>query len=164
MDPLAPSSREMQACGKAGSVLVFDSRLWHATAPNRTDRPRVGMAVRYAPWWLNLDVLMPGSDERKRMVEETGSRENAIHPITAEAVSVAPRECPSVVSPLGPPPAARGCEKFGIAVEIECRAFGPRLMPLVEPPLRAGPYCRAFGPFNSVAALYVLSVLTENQA
>ena len=96
VDPLAPSSREIQACGAAGSALVFDSRLWHATAPNRTDRPRVGMAVRYAPWWLNLDVLMPGSDERKRMVEETGGRENAIHPITAELY----RSLPENVRPL----------------------------------------------------------------
>jgi hypothetical protein len=70
------------------------------------------MAVRYAPWWLNLDVLMPGSDERKRMVEETGALENAIHPITAEAVSVAPRERPSAVSPLGPAPPLRGVKNL----------------------------------------------------
>ena len=48
VDPLAPYASEMQACGEAGNVLVFDSRLWHATAPNRSDRPRVGLAVRFA--------------------------------------------------------------------------------------------------------------------
>ena len=84
VDPLAPYASEMQACGEAGNVLVFDSRLWHATAPNRSDRPRVGLAVRFAPWWLHLDILMPGSDERKRMVEETGRRENWVEAISSE--------------------------------------------------------------------------------
>ena len=68
----------MQATGDAGSVLMFDSRLWHATATNRSDKPRIGMPVRYAPWWLNLDVLRPGSDERSRMVDEVGARESEV--------------------------------------------------------------------------------------
>src|SRR2546426_5099250 len=91
-DPLAPYSSEMQACGEAGNVLVFDSRLWHATAPNRSDRPRVGLAVRFAPWWLHLDILMPGSDERKRMVEETGRRENWGEAISSELYESLPRQ------------------------------------------------------------------------
>ena len=82
VDPLKPYPTEMQATGIAGSVLILDSRTWHGTAPNRTDKPRVGMAVRYAPWWLNLDVLMPGSDERARIVDETGGNENEIAPVS----------------------------------------------------------------------------------
>ena len=57
--------------------------------PTKTDKPRVGMAVRYAPWWLNLDVLMPGSDERARIVDETGGNENevaAVPPAIYEAL------------------------------------------------------------------------------
>ncbi len=69
---------EMHIIGPAGSVLVFDSRLWHTTACNTSDAPRVGMVVRYAPWWLNLDVLMPGSQERQRIVDEPGLVDNEV--------------------------------------------------------------------------------------
>ena len=89
VDPLEPYPTEMQATGAAGSVLILDSRTWHATAPNKAEKPRVGMAVRYAPWWLNLDVLMPGSDERARIVDETGGNENevaAVSPAIYEAL------------------------------------------------------------------------------
>jgi hypothetical protein len=92
VDPMAPCAGEIQATGNAGDVLVFDSRLWHATAPNRTDRPRVALAVRFAPWWLQLDILMPGSDERKRMVEETGGRENWIQSISSEQYESLPEK------------------------------------------------------------------------
>ena len=78
IDALEPYPTEMRVEGAAGSVLVMDSRLWHATAPNCSDRPRCALAVRYAPWWLNVDVLMPDSDERTRMVDETGSKENVV--------------------------------------------------------------------------------------
>ena len=80
VDPIAPYPTEMQPSGDAGSVLMFDSRMWHATAQNHTDQPRVGMAVRWAPWWLNLNVLMPGSVERKRMVDEVGGKDNEVLP------------------------------------------------------------------------------------
>ena len=96
VDPLSPYPTETQATGNPGDVLVFDSRLWHATATNLGDRPRVGVAVRYAPWWLNLDILMPGSDERARMVDETG--------IKQPFVSAVPRDVferlPDDVKPL----------------------------------------------------------------
>ena len=78
VDPNKKYPTEMQATGDPGSVLIFDSRLWHATATNNGTEPRVGVAVRYAPWWLNLDVLMPGSVERARMSEETGIKENEV--------------------------------------------------------------------------------------
>ena len=81
IERFAPYPTEMQATGPAGSVLIFDSRLWHAAATNNSDKPRVAMTTRYAPWWLNLDVLMPGSMERTRMVDETGLGENKAEPM-----------------------------------------------------------------------------------
>jgi ectoine hydroxylase-related dioxygenase (phytanoyl-CoA dioxygenase family) len=72
---------EMNVTGPAGSVLVMDSRLWHATAPNTTPEPRVALAIRYAPWWLNLDILMPESNERNHMVHQQnkkGSSRNSV--------------------------------------------------------------------------------------
>lgn len=96
VNPLEPYPAEMQATGDAGSVLMLDSRTWHATAPNITDKPRVGMAVRYAPWWLNLDVLMPGSDERARIVDEAGGKENEV----AAVSSAIYEELPADVKPL----------------------------------------------------------------
>ena len=92
VDPLKPYPTEMQATGKAGSVLMFDSRTWHAAAPNKSDKPRVAVVARYAPWWLNLDVLMPGSVERTRMVDETGGRENEVPPVPPEVYETLPEK------------------------------------------------------------------------
>lgn len=72
---------EMNATGEAGDVLLFDSRLWHATAPNKTGEPRVALAIRLAPWWLDVSILRPGSRKRAQMVEETGSLENEAPPL-----------------------------------------------------------------------------------
>ncbi len=75
---LAPYPTETNAAGKAGSVLVMDSRLWHATAPNLTNDPRVAVVVRYAPWWLDLSVLRPGSPTREHLLKTTGKHENQV--------------------------------------------------------------------------------------
>ncbi|MBV7329315.1 phytanoyl-CoA dioxygenase family protein [Chloroflexi bacterium TSY] len=77
-DDLEPYPTEVNATGKAGDVLVMDSRLWHATAPNITNEPRVAIVIRYAPWWLDLSVLMPDSATRERMQSVTGKRENQV--------------------------------------------------------------------------------------
>ena len=69
---------EQQMTGPAGSVLVMDSRLWHATAPNLTETDRVALAVRYAPWWLNTEILRPGSDTRRQLVDEPGRSDNLV--------------------------------------------------------------------------------------
>lgn len=81
VDPQAVLEGETVLTGEAGTVAVLDSRLWHAAAPNRSDEPRVGLAIRFAPWWLNLDSLMPGSDERRRLADERGLRENLVPPV-----------------------------------------------------------------------------------
>jgi len=75
VSPDAVYPTEINATGSAGSVLVLDSRIWHATAANETDEPRVSVVVRYAPWWLNTRVLMPGSAERMRLTA-SGRTEN----------------------------------------------------------------------------------------
>ncbi len=71
--------------GTAGSVLLMDSRIWHAIAENKTTTRRVALVVRYAPWWLNLDVFMPGSEDRKMIVDEPGIFGSLYPAVTQEA-------------------------------------------------------------------------------
>lgn len=82
---LAPYPTEVNATGKAGSVLVMDSRLWHATAANLTNEPRVAIVIRYAPWWLDLSVLRPGSRVRVHLTQTTGRGDNEV-PLLPKAV------------------------------------------------------------------------------
>jgi hypothetical protein len=42
------------------------------------------VVVRYAPWWLNLEVLRPDSGERTLLVNRTGGRENRVPSIPSE--------------------------------------------------------------------------------
>ncbi len=39
-DPTAPHPDEVQITGRAGTVVVFNSHLWHGGTQNRSDRPR----------------------------------------------------------------------------------------------------------------------------
>ena len=73
-----PFNAERPVEGAAGSVLVMDSRLWHATAPNQTEADRVALAVRYGPWWLNTEILRPGSTTRQQMVDEPDLTDNQV--------------------------------------------------------------------------------------
>ena len=91
-----PLPEETRITGEAGSVLVMDSRLWHATAPNQTQEPRVALAIRYAPWWLNLEVLRPDSAERRRMCSESGQDDNRVPSVPNEVYS----KLPGTVQPL----------------------------------------------------------------
>jgi len=105
VDPYRPYPGETRATGEPGSVLLFDSRLWHAVTPNTSAEARVGLVVRYAPWWLNLEVLMPGSAERARMVEETGYTENEVAAVPPEVYAALPDEVrPLVRHWVRPPP------------------------------------------------------------
>ena len=92
VDAEAVYPTEILVTGEAGSVLLFDSRLWHAANHNGSSRPRVSMAIRYAPWWLNLEVLRTGSEDRKRMVEECGGTENQVPLVTREVFENLPDE------------------------------------------------------------------------
>ena len=68
-----PHPGEVMASGAAGSVVLFDSRTWHASGANNSDSNRVGMVLTYFPWWLGQDSSNPvGSPERARLKEETG--------------------------------------------------------------------------------------------
>lgn len=87
---------EINVTGRAGSVLLFDSRLWHSTSPNHTDQPRVALAVRYAPWWLNLEVLRPESEDRKWLCQQTGNGENRVPSIRRDVFE----QLPADVQPL----------------------------------------------------------------
>ena len=78
VDPTSPYPTEFLVTGEAGSVVMFDSRVWHSANANRSSEPRVSVVVRYAPWYLNLNVLRPDSEDRKRMVDESGGRENCL--------------------------------------------------------------------------------------
>lgn len=69
-DPNAVYPGEVQLVGQAGDVGLFDARTWHAVAPNRSTKERVGVIVRYAPWWINLQPLRPGTRDRKQIVED----------------------------------------------------------------------------------------------
>lgn len=58
----------------AAYYLLYDSRLWHAVAPNRIEQVRVALIVRYAPWRLNLNPTMIGRPEHTMIVVETGGK------------------------------------------------------------------------------------------
>ncbi len=90
IDPDAPYPTETQVSGAAGSVLLYDSRLWHAVAPNLSDRPRVALIVRYAPWWLNLNPTMVGTPEHTRMVVETGGKNYESIPVKKDVYESLP--------------------------------------------------------------------------
>ena len=56
----------------------------------------MALAVRYAPWWLNLEVLRPDSRTRQRMCADTGAGENEVPSICREAFE----RLPDRVKPL----------------------------------------------------------------
>lgn len=91
-----PYPTEVNASGKAGDVLVMDSRLWHATAPNLTNESRAAIVIRYAPWWLDLSVLRSDSLTRQRLLQATGKGENQVPLLPASVYA----KLPETVQPL----------------------------------------------------------------
>ena len=75
-DREAPHPSEVQVSGAAGSVVLFDSRLWHCVATNHSDEPRIALNVGYAPWWLNLSPMREGSSDFEQMVVEMNGKPN----------------------------------------------------------------------------------------
>ena len=84
LDPKQPLEGEQRLLGKAGSVGIFDTRMWHAIAPNVSSEDRVSVIVRYAPWWLNLDPLRPGTIDRQDIVDAHKGRESPVPGIPVE--------------------------------------------------------------------------------
>lgn len=87
---------QQRAIGSAGSVLVYDSRLWHAVAANRSDDVRIALVIRYAPWWLNLTPTMRGTPDNERMVQEIGGKSYDAIPLKRDVFD----RLPANVKPL----------------------------------------------------------------
>lgn len=49
-DPSAPHSDEVLVTGKAGTVIVMNSHMWHGGTANRTAKPRCALHAFYARW------------------------------------------------------------------------------------------------------------------
>ena len=89
-DLFKPYPGEVQAEGEAGSVLVFDTRLWHAVAPNVSGEPRVALAVRYMPWWLNIHPQIAGSRERRRFTGKSSGDDGGFQRVKKEIFEALP--------------------------------------------------------------------------
>jgi hypothetical protein len=92
IDRDAPYPTEMQVMGSAGSVLIYDSRLWHSVAANLSDEARVALIVRYAPWWLNLNPSHIGKPEHEMMVVETGGKNYEWQPLKRDVYESLPED------------------------------------------------------------------------
>ncbi|MBM3734626.1 MAG: phytanoyl-CoA dioxygenase family protein [Acidobacteria bacterium] len=97
-DPKQPHPGEQRLLGKAGTVGVLDARMWHAIAPNVTGEERVAVIVRYAPWWLNLDPLRPGTADRADIVEANNGVESPVPALTRELFDTLPAEVRPLLS------------------------------------------------------------------
>ena len=97
VDPYSPHPAECRLLGSAGTIAVCDARLWHAVAPNRTRRERVAVIVRYAPWWLNLDPLRPGTVDRQDIVDSTGGSNAQVPSLPAAVFQRLPDEVKSLL-------------------------------------------------------------------
>ena len=91
-----PHPQQIQVTGSAGSVLLYDSRLWHAVAPNVSNVARVALIGRYAPWWLNLTPTIRGTPDHERMVAATGGKNYDAVPVQREVFD----RLPATVQPL----------------------------------------------------------------
>jgi hypothetical protein len=78
VDRYAPYPTEIQVSRAAGSMLFYDSRLWHAVATNRSANPRVAATVRYGPWWINLEVRREGSLDFERVAARSSGKHNSV--------------------------------------------------------------------------------------
>ena len=90
VEPYSPCPGELQVTGTAGSVLVYDSRLWHASGPNRSDSPRVALVARYVPWWLNLNPIISGSAEFEARKAVGGKKVYAVPPVSTQTFAALP--------------------------------------------------------------------------
>jgi ectoine hydroxylase-related dioxygenase (phytanoyl-CoA dioxygenase family) len=76
VDADAPYPSEMTVVGGPGDTVFYDSRLWHSVAENPGTTARVAISVRYAPWWLNLNVQREGHPDREGIVVETNGKDH----------------------------------------------------------------------------------------
>ena len=96
VDGRAPHPTEIQVTGDAGSLLLFDSRIWHSAAPVLSREARVAAVVRYAPWWINLNPTLLGTDDHARIVSETNGKPYLVPLVMREVFE----SLPDTVRPL----------------------------------------------------------------
>jgi len=96
-DPMAKYEGEVQLQGKAGDVGLFDARTWHAIADNRSQEERVGFIVRYAPWWLNLQPLRPGTRDRRQIVDANEGSDSKVEPVPLSVYKHLPENVKALV-------------------------------------------------------------------
>ena len=62
-DPTTDSSADwVSATGAAGTVVVFEGRVWHSTGVNRSSRPRIGLTTNFcAPQFRQQENFMLGT-------------------------------------------------------------------------------------------------------
>lgn len=70
--------------GEEGSVLLLDSRVWHARVANHADAPRILFAAGYAPWWLNIEPLRPGTPVAPGLTTGPGKKDYRVPLIRKE--------------------------------------------------------------------------------
>ena len=87
---------EIQVKRQAGDVLLYDSRLWHAVAANRSHQERVRFLIRYAPWWLNLNPTHTGMAEYESMVAETVEKNYEVPPLKRDVFETLPSDIQSL--------------------------------------------------------------------
>lgn len=97
-DPMEAMAGEMRLIGKAGTVAVCDSRLWHASGANTSRDTRVAVVVRFAAWWLNLNFIRPGSPEY-----DASSRLFAVDDLSPAAYGALPDAVKPLARHLLPP-------------------------------------------------------------
>jgi len=62
-----------QAIGSRGSIVLFDSNLWHAAGANQTDRPRRALTLCFTRPFIKQQLDLPryfGYDQRYQFSEE----------------------------------------------------------------------------------------------
>ncbi len=103
-DPRVDESKshptEIRVTGDPGSVMMFDSRMWHAKPNNDSENPRVAMRVCFAPWWLNLDYLDPDSEEGRVVADEAGAGRATASPPMPKVPGDVFEAMPADVQPL----------------------------------------------------------------
>ena len=59
----------MPLAGKAGDVIIWDSRLWHGTLENHSKRSRWALVCTFGMWWvkpmMNMTMSLPNSIYKK---------------------------------------------------------------------------------------------------
>lgn len=76
VDSEAPYPTEISVVGSPGDTVFYDSRLWHSVAENPSDKSRVAISVRYAPWWLNLNAQKERHPDRETIVVATDGKDH----------------------------------------------------------------------------------------